>query len=359
MTLNFKKNFTKTIILFCIFFSITISAFAFPRPKGQELNTICNIVSTDMLKKKIGDDEVISFPGVYNETKVDVQTDRINLGLDVVFGLGINEHDSYSTIDWISLNPIDWYIEFSPSKEVIAFLHDKIYLSGAYLPISDIYIPSTNSGSDVGGVLKPIDEIRFALGVDFPSYFGRDEWEPCLNIGLDYFNADFGGLGISVRNIATKERSIAISGTYTKIKNLILNAGFSDDKLEKVFHLGTSDNKEHFMIGNLIFASVDYSYSLFRLQAESIFSQNHSNNNAYDFYVGSKATFTLSENIDFFTEFKSSLDFDKEDSNSVYIIKPGFNINYYGTNQLTIAIQFYITHPDVYFNIPLYWKYSF
>lgn len=351
-----KVGIKKSFFSICIFSLTVVSVFAFPRPKGQNLNTICNIVSTDMLKKKIGEKESISFPGIYNETKVDVQTDRINLGIDVTFGFGANPEDSYSSINWIDLDQMDWYVEFSPEKEVIAFLHDKIFISGAYLPVSKTYIPASNSGSDVGGVLKPIDEIRFCAGIDFPSYFGRDEWDPCLNVGLDYFNPDFGGLGISVRNIATKDRSISISGTFTKIQNLIISFGFTDDSINKTLCMGYP---EHYMTGDLLSFSVDYTFKSFKIQAETIINLDGSDININDFYFGTRGTFTLSNSIDIFAEYKTIMDFDLENNGLTYIIKPGFNINYYGTNQITAAVQFYITQPDCYLNIPLTWKYSF
>lgn len=350
------KSHKKTSLILSFTFLSIFSAMAFSSPKGQNLDTFENTVYSDMFKKKLGDIKAITFPGIYNNTIANIQTQKINLGLDVTFGLGTKTENSYNSMNWIDADNIDWYLEFSPEKEVTAILHDKIFLSGSYLPVSDIYLPSANSGSDLGGVLKPIDEIRFSAGVDFPSYFGREDWEPCINVGLDYFHPSYGGFGISVRNIATAERTITATTTFTMVPDLIINAGISHDKES---HLGVMGYEEYFLRGTLLSASIDYTYNFFNIKAEIIGNTDSYDPEEYDLYAGAQLLFKLGNNFELFTQGRVLIDFDTEETNLVYLVKPGINFNYFKTSKINISVQFFVDHPDCYLNIPISWTYSF
>lgn len=323
-------------------------------------------------------DSDTSFAGISNKSAVDFKSDKVDAGITV----HVNGNTEKYTNDngdektaWLQSWAIDdWYIEFRPINILTLGISDTIYTPGSYLPVEDDNVANGNIGSDYVVVLRPIQGLRIAGGLDNEAYLFNSTDKPVLNFGADYSNDTF-SLGAAFRNVAGGSDNFGF-GIYGGFYGL---DGFE-------FTLGYSYNNEAFadVDGYLLSLGVSFGKDALSLAADFVtnfgsdddFSVDSSNSasdidfGGFDLYAGLSAGYQITEALGASVTFTYKAEFDKKLSANVITIEPDVTFAINDNNEIGAGVGieidnlgyedsgFKLSGSGTVITIPVYWKYT-
>jgi len=305
-----------------------------------------NELSTEIVAITTGDNGGAEFTGIENATAVEFTSERFDAALDISLFFGLEsatkangEEYKFAGLTGYEFN--DYYIEFRPVSILTLGFHDSISTAGSYLPVADGNLSNGNIGSDFVLVLRPIEGLRIAAGMDLNSYFGKEETKPTLNFGLDYAFAEMFTFGVSARNVID-DFAFGAFISFTGLEGLVLNAGYS------MKDEGVAD-----VTGNLF--ALGASYELDALSLAFDFASNFGADGA-DLYTALCAGYSINDAMNVSLAASFVTDFDDSDA-KVITIAP--NLAYTnGNNEFNFGACVEIASATK-ITFPVSWKYNF
>lgn len=286
------------------------SAFAFADVDVSFSNELKSDVISSVSKKSPNpnEDKIITettFAGFANETIAEVHTDRVSAGLEIHSFINSDKYrnsdnDEKSYLEFSGYTVKDYWIEFSPVKILTLGFHDTINALGSYLPIWDDNLASGNLGSDFVFVLKPVDGLKIAGGIDFISTIGvinlaSGETVPSTlktNLGVEYVaDNELWSIGFTARNIFDDGRSFGLYGSFSGLDNWTFMGGFAINDAGVEGPLGATVG------GNILSGAIIYEHKRFDLSAELVTNFGNKNVDAFDFYTAADFTYYFSKNF--------------------------------------------------------------
>lgn len=240
------------ICLICVF-SCSWLAFS----QGFEVSA-SNELGSDLVYITDGDNK---FAGIYDEIIIDVTSERVDAGLDVIAWYDNNGgKDGDSGRLFYSKEDFDWYAVLRPINDLnIGFSADN-WLTGSYMFVEDDNVSGQKMGSD-GLSFLYTGLPNLCIGVTAP--FDLDE-----NNNFDEFKFGFGAeyilseaivLGAAINDVSHDERIISFSAGFFPISGLEVYAGYSYQDFEGLCDVwGT----------HLLNASLIYSFDRFAVGAD-------------------------------------------------------------------------------------------
>ena len=313
---------------------------------AQEV-TFENKLSSEIVNINISDDDTeTSFAGFENETSAEYSSDNLDFGLTLKFNLAQEEDDSISigSEDFID----DYFIEFRPIDLLGIGFHRGYSVAGSYLPCLDGEIEAANIGSDFGLFVRPIEGLVIAGGIDFISYFGRDEEKPLFNAGAEYALEEMIAFGASVRNIASDDRSIGAYASFTGLEIFTINAGFTYNGAIEDYNIS----------GNLVNAALIYTNDPLSISADAVFAVGGDEDEANELYTAANVTYQITEPLSVNLYGYFTTDFDNDDS---WCVGVNPSVDYQLTEHNTIGGGVFVNVMKSLkaISLPVYWKYAF
>lgn len=289
------------------------SAFAFADVDVSFSNELKSDVISSVSTKSPNEDKIITesvFAGFANETIAEVHTDKVSAGLEIHSFINSrkyrnSDNDEKSYLEFSGYTVKDYWIEFSPVKILTLGFHDTINALGSYLPVWDDNLASGNLGSDFVFVLKPVDGLKIAGGIDFISTIGvinpasvqkPDEEIRATNLktnlGVEYVaDNELWSIGFTARNIFDDGRSFGLYGSFSGLDNWTFMGGFAinDEGVEGPLNVKVG--------GNILSAAIIYEHKKFDLSAELVTNFGNKNANVFDFYTAADFTYYFSKNF--------------------------------------------------------------
>lgn len=284
------------------------SAFAFADVDVSFSNELKSDVISSVSTKSPNEDKIITetaFAGFANETIAEVHTDKVSAGLEIHSFINSrkyrnSDNDEKSYLEFSGYTVKDYWIEFSPVKILTLGFHDTINALGSYLPVWDDNLASGNLGSDFVFVLKPVDGLKIAGGIDFISTIGvinpaSGETVPSTlktNLGVEYVaDNELWSIGFTARNIFDDGRSFGLYGSFSGLDNWTFMGGFAinDAGVEGPLNVKVG--------GNILSAAIIYEHKKFDLSAELVTNFGNKNANVFDFYTAADFTYYFSKNF--------------------------------------------------------------
>lgn len=289
------------------------SAFAFADVDVSFSNELKSDVISSVSTKRPNEDKIITetaFAGFANETIAEVHTDKVSAGLEIHSFINSrkyrnSDNDKKSYLEFSGYTVKDYWIEFSPVKILALGFHDTINALGSYLPVWDDNLASGNLGSDFVFVLKPVDGLKIAGGIDFISTIGvinpasvqkPDEEIRATNLktnlGVEYVaDNELWSIGFTARNIFDDGRSFGLYGSFSGLDNWTFMGGFAinDEGVEGPLNVKVG--------GNILSAAIIYEHKKFDLSAELVTNFGNKNANVFDFYTAADFTYYFSKNF--------------------------------------------------------------
>lgn len=342
---------SKKLVLAASLFAFAAAAFA------QEVS-FENTVSSDVVNIEINGGEFEgSFAGFENETVVEYSSDKLDLGLDILFGIGTEKtlnDNGYLYIgqeDFAAGYSIeDYFIEFRPVELLGIGFHKAYALAGSYLPVEDDNVADAgNIGSDLGLFIRPIEGLVIAAGLDFTSLFGGDDdWaNPYLNAGAEYEIADLLLIGASFRNIINDGRSIGAYVSFIGVEGLTINGGFT-------YNGSIAD-----VAGNLASVGAAFEKDAISIGADAVIALGGDEDEDFDLYLGASFGYQISDPfaVSVAATFKS--DFDADEDGWELGISPALTFTLNDNNEVGAGADITIAGDSTSLAFPVYWTYSF
>lgn len=302
----------KKLSLVAVLASFAIAAFAQPAaPKGPDFKnkTYSGIVTLDTTN------DTSKFAGVYNNTKVELLSGKVDCGIDATFGLEsfLPLGADSRTLKFTEMEVNDWYIEFRPFDKITFGISDVIYTHGSYLPVLDKNISTGNIGSTIVVVWRPVAGSRISFGYGIPSFFAKneagEEAHPVFNFGADYTYGKVFSVGFSVRDVINN-MSLGIYSEILAVEHLYVTMGYSYNDAETYYGI-TGEN--------LLSLGAKYNYKNVGFNFD--FATNLGNDTGADFYLGTNLTLAASKKVSLGLQFQTALEKDDVVTN-VYEFKP-------------------------------------
>ena len=312
---------------------------------AQEV-TFENKLSSEIVNINITEDDTDSaFAGFENETSAEYSSDNLDFGLTLKFNLAKEDDDSFSIGSENFID--DYFIEFRPIDLLGIGFHRGYSVAGSYLPCLDAEIGAANIGSDFGLFVRPIEGLVIAGGIDFISYFGRDEEKPLFNAGAEYTFEEMIAFGAAVRNIASDDRSIGAYASFTGLENFTINAGFTYKGEIEDFNIS----------GNLVNAARIYTNDPLSIFADVVFAVGGDEDEANELYTAANVTYQITEPLSVNLYGYFTTDFDNDDS---WCVGVNPSVDYQLTEHNTIGGGVFVNVMKSLKSIsfPVYWKYA-
>lgn len=336
---------------------------------------IVNITST-----KVGDgdpDTDTSFAGITNKSSVDFKSDKVDAGITVIVFGNTEKYtkDGNEKTAWLqSWEFDDYYVEFRPINILTLGFSDTIYTPGSYLPVADDNVANGNIGSDYVVVLRPIQGLRIAGGLDNEAHLFNGNIKPDLNFGADY-TSDIFSLGAAFRNVAggSDNFGFGVYGGFYGIDGLALTLGYSykndvfagDDVSE--FNI-LSDYLGLGVSGNLLSLGVSFGKDAFSAAADFVTNFGDDENDL-DLYIGANVGYQITEAFGASATFTYKTIFDNESLGFIITIEPDVTFAINDNNEIGVGVNFGIgkfgekeekTSQTTLTNVsfPVYWKYT-
>ena len=306
-----------------------------------------NTLSSEIVNINISDDETNSdFAGFENETSVEYSSDNLDMGLTLKFNFAKADDDSFAigTDNFAD----DYFIEFRPVNLLGFGFHKGYAIAGSYLPCFDGEIEAANIGSDFGLFIRPIAGLVIATGLDFISYFGRDDEKPLFNAGAEYTIEDLMAFGASFRNIASDDRSFGAYASFTGLEGITINAGYT--------YNGSIDDLN--ISGNLLNAALTFENDALAISADAVFALGGDEDEAFELYTAASVSYLFTEALTASLSGSFSNDFDNDDAWSIGI-NPAVDYAVNEQNTLGAGFAVNIMKSEKAISFPVYWKYSF
>jgi hypothetical protein len=332
----------KTLLAFAVMAAATLG-FA-----DEAKVSFNNKVSSDIVGITIPKegDTTAEFAGIKDTVKAEFTSEKVDAAvkLTFTFNTATNSDDSvYAGLFGYTIN--DYYIEFRPVDMFTIGWHDTISTDGSYLPIEDDNLSNGNLGSDFVGVIRPIEGLRIAAGLDFDSLFGKKDDDsnkgPKINIGADYV-ADGFSLGVTLRN-PINNIGYGAFASLSAVENLWADIGFSyNDSFKDVS-------------GNLLSLGATYDVGICSLAFDFVtnFGKEES---AEDLYVGLSAGFGVTDALTLGAMTQAEFDFNTSDSQDVLVEASAEYV--VGKNTFSAAVDVEFTATATAVSFPVYWKYK-
>lgn len=292
-----------------------------------------------------GDSES-NFAGFVNETKAEYSSDKLDMGLTLKFNLAKEDDDAISigSDEYVD----DYFIEFRPIDLLGIGFHKGYAVAGSYLPCLDAEIDAANIGSDFGVFVRPIEGLVVAGGIDFISYFGRDDEKPLFNFGAEYAFNDILTFGAAFRNVMTDDRSFGVYASFTGLEGITLNAGFTyNGEIEK-----------YNVTGNLVNAAIMFNKDAFGIMADAVFAIGGDEDFDNELYTAVSASYRFTDALSACLYGNFINDFDNDDSWSIGINPSvGYMLNEHHSFGAGVFVNVMKSMKSISF--PVYWKYTF
>lgn len=308
----------KKLVLTAVIACLAFAAFAQPAaPKGPDFK---NKTYSDIVEIN-GGTNTKSFAGIYNNTKVELLSGKVDCGIDATFGL-----IKQGPIQFTEMEVNDWYIEFRPFQKFTFGISDVIYTHGSYLPVLDTNIKTGDIGSNIVVVWRPIVGARIGLGYGIPSFFAEDnngdESHPIFNFGADYTYGKLFSIGLSMRNIIN-DLSIGVYSEMLAVDHLYLTFGFTHN--DKVFTKAyTFETPNYYGVGGENLISVGATYDFNKVGFGFDFLTNLGETGYYDFYIGAKTSAKVTDKVTLAFKFQTALSTDDDGITNEYEFNPSF-----------------------------------
>ena len=329
----------KLVIAVALIAVCTVSSFA------QEV-TFENKLSSGLVNINISDDSTdTSFAGFTNETKAEYSSDKLDFGVTLKFNIEKKDDSlAFGTGDFAD----DYFVEFRPFDFLGIGFHRSYCIAGSYLPCLDGELAEANIGSDFGLFVRPIEGLVISGGLDFISYFGKENEKPIINFGAEYTLSELVAFGVAARNIASDDRTIGAYASYTGVEGLTINAGFT-----------MNGNLEDYAVtGNLINAAVMFNKEALGIYAEGFFAVGGEKDADNELYAGANISYQITDVISasLFGIFIN--DFDNDDSWCVGI-NPSASFQITEHNSVGAGVFVNLMKSITTISFPVFWKYVF
>ena len=323
-----------------------LCAFTYSLSFAQEVS-FENKLSSDIVNIDISDDNTESaFAGIENETSVEYSSDKLDMGLTLKFNLEKDDDDSVliGTDEYVD----DFFIEYRPIELLGIGFHKGYPVAGSYLPYLDAEIEAANIGSDLGVFVRPIEGLVIAGGLDFISYFGKDDTKPLVNFGAEYAVGETLAFGAAFRNIASDDRTIGACASFTGVEGLTVNAGFTYQR-----EIEDSD-----ISGDLISAGIIFEKDALEILADAVYAVGGDEDESNELYTAAKVSYQINDSISASISGTYTTDFDNDDSWCIGI-KPAVEYSLNENNTLGAGVAVKIMESAKAVSFPVYWKYTF
>ena len=313
---------------------------------AQEV-TFENKLSSSLVNINITDDNTeTAFAGIKNEAKAEYTSEKLDVGATLI--IDVNQEDDNSLAFGSEGFVDDYFIEFRPISLLGIGFHKGYNVAGSFLPCLDSEIEASNFGSDFGLFVYPIDGLVISGGIDFITYFGKEDKTPLVNFGAEYSVGETIAFGAAFRNIASDDRTIGAYTSFTGVEGLTLNAGFTYNGEIEDFNIS----------GNLINAAVVFEKDALGIAADAVFAAGGDEDEANELYTAASVNYFFTDAFfaNLYGDFTN--DFDNEDAWSVGISPTaGYVINEHNTISGGVFVNLTKTAKKI--NFPIYWKYTF
>ena len=318
------------------------AAFSF----AQEV-TFENKLSSGLVSIDITDDNTeSSFAGIKNEAKAEYSSEKLDMGVKLITEVTQDSDDSLAIGSDAFVD--DYFIEFRPVSLVGIGFHKGYNVAGSFLPCLEKEIDASNFGSDLGVFIYPIEGLVISGGVDFISYFGKDDTKPLVNFGAEYTVGEMLAFGAAFRNIASDDRTIGAYASFTGVEGLTLNAGFTHNGEIEDFNIA----------GNLINAAVMFNKDAIGIYVDAVYAVGGDEDDSNELYTAANVSYQITD------AFSASLygcftnDFDNDDSWCIGINPAvGYTLNEH--NSVGGGLYVNIMKEAKNISFPVYWKYVF
>ena len=333
-----KSKKLVTVAALCAF----TAAFSF----AQEV-TFENKLSTGIVDITITDDDSDNeFAGFENETTAEYSSDNLDMGVTLKFNLAKEEDDAISigSEEYVD----DYFIEFRPVDVLGIGFHKGYSVAGSYLPCFDGEIEAANIGSDFGVFIRPIEGLVIAGGLDFMTYFGRDDVDPIVNAGAEYALGEIVTFGAAVRNIASDDdRTFGVYASYTGIENLTVNAGFTYN----------GEIEDLFISGNLVSAGLIYNMDPLAFYVDAVIAVGGDEDVEYDLYTAANVTYQITD--PFMASLHGSYSNDSDNDDAWCIgINPSVSYDIDDHNTVGAGVFVNIMKDEKTVSFPVKWEYK-
>ena len=318
------------------------TAFAFAQEISFENKLSSNVV--DITITDAGSET--AFSGFENETAVQYSSDQLDMGLTLKFNLSKEDDDSISigSDDYVD----DYFIEFRPIELLGIGFHKGYAVAGSYLPYYDGEIDAANIGSDFGLFIRPIDGLVIAGGIDFISYFGKENVTPLFNAGFEYALGETVAFGAALRDIASDDRTLGAYASFTGVEGLTLNAGFTYN----------GEIEDYNISGNLINAGVIFAKDALGIFVDAVFAAGGDEDPANELYAATCVSYQVNDAISASLSGSFTTDFDNDDSWAIGVC-PAVDYTLNENNTLGASVYVNIMKDEKALSFPIYWKYTF
>lgn len=329
----------KLVMAVALITACTVSSFAQGVTFENKLSS--GLVNIDI----IGDTTDTSFAGFTNETKAEYSSDKVDLGVSLKFDIEQEGNSlAFGKGDFIN----DYFIEFRPFDFLGIGFHKSYFIAGSYLPCLDGELAEANIGSDLGLFVRPIEGLVIAGGLDFISYFGKENVKPIINFGAEYSFKELVAFGVSVRDVASNDRTIGAYASFTGVEGLTINAGFTMN----------GNLEDYTLTGNLINAAVMFNKDALGIYAEGVISVGGEDDADNELYVGANISYQITDIITASLFGLFTNDFDNDGSWCVGI-NPSVDFQITEHHSLGAGVFVNIMKDFTNISFPIFWKYVF
>jgi len=318
------------------------TAFSFAQEVSFENKLSSNLVDINITDAG----SETAFSGFENETTVEYSSDQLDMGLTVKFNISKEDDDSISigAEDFVD----DYFIEFRPIELLGLGFHKGYAVAGSYLPCLDGEIEAANIGSDFGLFIRPIDGLVLAGGIDFISYFGKENVKPLFNAGAEYAVGEMVTFGAALRNIASDDRTFGAYASLNAVEGLTIDAGFTYK----------GEIEDYNIAGNLINTGIIFNKDSLGIFADVVFAAGGDEDPENELYAAACVSYQINDAISASLSGSFTTDFDNEDSWAIGLC-PAVDYMINENNSIGASIYVNIMKAAKALSFPIYWKYTF
>ena len=280
-----------------------------------------------------------------NKASAEYNSEKLDAGAAINFKVALKDDIfAFGSENFID----DAFIEFRPTKILGIGFNRAYYVAGSYLPCLEDDMAESNIGSNFGLFIRPVEGLVIAGGLDFVSYFGNTEEKPLVNFGAEYAAGKTFSIGASAHNIISDSRTIGVYTSFTGVKGLTLNAGFTYN----------GNLEDYNLTGNLINAALMFNKGSFGFYANAVASLGGDADKDNELYTAATINYMINKSLSANIYGGFSTDFDNDDAWAAEV-STGINASINKNNSVKASVFVYLKNGMTNISFPCYWKYSF
>jgi len=300
------------------------------------------------------------FAGMYDETIVDVTSEKVDAGIDAKLVLGCDDDGKPVSFSW-NKEDFDWYVTFRPVEMIALGFSRTVWADGSYLAVEDDNISAGDMAGD-GFSLAFTGVNHLTLIASAPFGFDSDGGQNWFNKTTvdeggaevtERFNIGFGAeytilnkatISVVAHNLANEDaRGFGVYGSFTGVEGLGLYAGYATRDDDGICDVGGT---------NVYNASVSFEKGPFSCAADHVTTADH-------FYAGASAGYGINDTLAVSLTGTMNASYQSVPDGSV-TFEPA--VTYTAGNVGEICAKVDVVFVAGEFDsvcFPLYWKYSF